>query len=94
MPHINVFCKRCQCVITLPDLSEEDRMQVVSFVRAGPHARAVQLLHTRGGLDLLEAKAVEMHITRTPGTCVRCRRQLHGRGETECESCGSLALDW
>jgi hypothetical protein len=92
--HAMVYCKRCQASFPVPDLSEPDRDRIASSVRAGQHVQATTLLRELAGLDIRDAKAVEMHITRTPGVCVRCRRQLPGLGETECPQCGSLALDW
>jgi tRNA(Ile2) C34 agmatinyltransferase TiaS len=51
-------------------------------------------LRQASGIELRNAKAVEMHITRTAGVCQRCQGQLESSGQTECPKCGSLNLDW
>ena len=89
-----VHCKRCRASFPLPALADAERERVASSVREGQHIQAIQLLRQLAGVDLRDGKAVEMHITRTRGICVRCRGALPTSGRTECPKCGSLNLDW
>ena len=89
-----VRCHRCRVSFPLPRISEAERARLVSAVRAGQHVETIQLLRELAGFDLRDGKAVEVHITRRPGICVRCRTPLPSRGQTECPKCGSLNLDW
>jgi hypothetical protein len=45
------------------------------------------------GLDLTEAKALAVHITRTPGKCNRCSRPIPGEIAV-CSQCRAANLDW
>lgn len=92
--HTSVHCKRCRVSFPLPALPDPDRDRVASSVREGQHIQAIQLLRQLAGFDLRDGKAVEMHITRARGVCVRCGGQLPTSGQTECPRCGSLNLDW
>jgi len=92
--HATVHCKRCGASFPLPELADAERNRVASSVRDGQHIQEIQLLRQFAGFDLRDGKAVEMHITRTRGVCVRCRGQLPISGQTECPKCGSLNLDW
>jgi hypothetical protein len=89
-----VYCKRCEVSLRVPEFARADQNAIVSLVRSGRHGEAIRMMRDLHGLDLHDAKAVEMHITRTPGECVRCRRRLASTGQTECANCRSLALDW
>src|SRR5262245_41172657 len=67
-----VHCKLCRATFPLPTLADAERNRVVSSVRDGQHIQAIHLLRQVAELDLRDGKAVEMHITRTRGVCIRC----------------------
>lgn len=92
--YAKVHCKHCGGSFPLPDLPEAERAQVVSSVRRRQPIQATQLLRRFATLDLREANAIEMHITRSSGICVRCHGHLPATGQTECPNCGALNLDW
>jgi hypothetical protein len=92
--HTMVYCRRCRASFPLPELAVAERDRVASSVREGQHIQAIQLLRQFAGFDLRGGKAVEMHITRTSGVCVRCRGPLPTSRQTECPKCGSLNLNW
>jgi hypothetical protein len=71
-----------------------ERDRVVAAVRNDKHVEAIRLLREFAGVDLRDGKALEMHVTRNQGICVRCRGPLQEPGQTECPKCGSLNLDW
>src|SRR5437667_9527599 len=89
-----VHCRRCRASFELPSLSDTERVRIAEVVRAGQHIEAMRLLRQPSGIELRDAKGVEVHITRTPGVCQRCSGQLPSSGQTECPKCGSLNFDW
>jgi hypothetical protein len=92
--YATVSCERCGAAFRLPQLTDSERSRVVGAVRAGQHAQAIQLLRKLAGFDLCDGKALEMHLTRTKGTCVRCRSSLPASGQVLCAKCHSLNIDW
>src|SRR5262245_11183783 len=92
--HTAVCCKRCRVSFPLPELAAAERERVAASLREDQHIHAILLLRQMAGLNLRDAKAVEMHVTRARGICVRCRGPLPASGQTECPKCGSLNLDW
>jgi len=49
--------------------------------------------HEKLRMDLREAKALALHITRTKGFCHRCGSVIQG-SESVCAGCNSANLDW
>ena len=78
----------------VPSLSASEQSSVAELARARQVMAAMQLLHKISGIELRDAKAVEMHITRSHGICHWCSGPLEGAGQTECPKCGSLNFDW
>jgi|SRR5687767_6196453 len=89
-----IHCKRCGASFPFPELPNAERERIAGAVRAGRHIEAIRLLREFTGVDLRDGKAIEMHITRTSGICVRCRGHLSATGQTECPNCDALNLDW
>jgi len=91
---VTIQCEKCGVSLTLPEMAASDLDKITSLVREDRHAEATTFLRDRFALSLAAAKAIEMHITRKPGICVRCRAALTSRGQVTCHKCRSLNLNW
>ena len=89
-----VHCRRCGATFHLASLSDRDRSRVAEMSRAGHGVQAMQLLRQISGVEIGDAKATEMHITRTAGVCHRCHRALPDPHPGDCPKCGALNYDW
>jgi len=88
-----VACVKCGAnVVWLGSLTGEDKKRIATAVRSDT-LRGTQLLHSRFGLDLREAKALSFHITCEAGKCHRCDSSVSGEVSV-CSKCHSANLDW
>ena len=87
-------CQKCNNQLILPDLNEEQKQELLNFVRSGSKLRVVQRLRQLDKLDLKNAKALMMHINPTYGQCHECGYQgLNGTYVT-CPNCKSTNTNW
>src|SRR5262245_4982770 len=90
-PHI--VCPKCKTNVVWPlGLSAEEKQELADEVRSGP-LNGTRWAHSRLGLDLREAKALSLHITREHGKCHRCGTAVKGEVSV-CRKCRSANLDW
>jgi hypothetical protein len=90
-----VRCDRCGATWLCPaSLDPIVAHEVASLIRGGDRIAAIRRLREATGLGLRDAKAVEMHVTRTPGECQHCGAVLGTGDEVACPRCGSLNYDW
>jgi ribosomal protein S27AE len=88
-------CDRCGAAWLGPGaLDPTAAHEVASLIRGGDRITAIRRLRDVTGLGLRDAKAVELHVTRTPGECQRCGAVLVAGGRVACPKCRSLNYDW
>jgi hypothetical protein len=88
-------CNRCGATWLGPGaLAPIAAHEVASLIRGGDRITAIRRLREVTGLGLRDAKAVEHHVTRTPGACQSCGAVLITGGRDACYGCGSLNYDW
>jgi hypothetical protein len=90
-----VRCEQCGATWHSPTaIATTVARDVALLSRSGDSLAAIRRLLEATGLELRDAKAVQLHVTRTPGKCQRCGAMLVGGGMTACAQCRSLNYDW
>jgi hypothetical protein len=88
-------CDRCGATWRGPGaLDPIAAHEVASLIRGGDRITAIRRLREATGLGLRDAKAVELHVTRTSGECQSCSAVLGSGGRVACAQCHSLNYDW
>ncbi len=91
----SMVCGNCGASWTEPDmLTDEQRCEVAALVRSGTEIAAMRQIREGNQLSLRDAKAIALHITRTPGTCHRCSYPLGGEATAHCPYCRAINYDW
>ena len=86
-------CKRCKCEIPIPDLSEEQKLEIWMLVRQR-NLLAINKIQEYGNLNLAEAKALRLHINDHYKNCIRCNYAGLVGENIECPSCKGFNLNW
>jgi hypothetical protein len=84
-----VKCRGCKAEIdvgAIPDGAA--RREAARLVRNQMPAHAMAVLQRELGLDLGTAKALVLHVTKSPGHCHHCDAPL------DSHACGRVNLDW
>jgi hypothetical protein len=90
-PHIE--CPKCRtCVVWPVSFSASEATAFAEITRRSTSDGARYAVE-KFGLDLREAKALAIHVTRTKGVCHRCKSLVIG-SESVCTKCRSVNLDW
>jgi hypothetical protein len=88
-------CNRCGATWFNPEaLDSSAGHEIASLIRGGDTIAAIRRLREATGLGLRDAKAVVLHVVRTPGKCQRCDAVLVTGGLVDCPRCLSLNYNW
>lgn len=87
-----IYCGKCRVDVVLPsNLSAEEAAKFAVIVR-NDSLEGVLYAEQNLGLGPREAKALTLHVTRSPGLCHKCGKPV-AKGESVC-TCRSVNLDW
>jgi hypothetical protein len=88
-----VACEKCRQNVVWPDsLTAQDKATFAGECRSRG-LEGAKLAVSRFGMDLREAKALLLHVTREPGKCHRCGTSVIAEISV-CTNCRSANLDW
>lgn len=87
-----IHCGKCRTDIVLPtNLSAQEAAKFAVIVR-NDSVEGVRYAEKNLGLGSKEAKALTLHVTRSPGSCHKCGKPVV-KEESVC-TCRSVNLDW
>lgn len=93
-PSKSVQCPKCGASFQVPMLPGEVRAEIATLVRAEQKVEAMHQLVVRCGMNMVDAKAVVMHIATPKNHCNRCHGPVAEIEETLCASCNAFNLNW
>ncbi len=89
-----IVCRRCFMKWTIRGISDGIKTRAGERIRSKDLLGAMKILREEIGMELVEAKALCMHVTHETGVCHRCESPLESGGAQVCRICGTLCLNW
>lgn len=91
---IELYCQRCHSLWSFPSgWNDAARHALVELCRTANMLIAFAAF--KGfGFDFRDAKLTWLHVSQSPGKCVRCQRSIPAEPEPFTCACGSLNLNW
>jgi hypothetical protein len=86
-------CTRCRDSWSSPALTPQQRSEVAELYRRENILEPMEFFRL-AGFTPVAAKRTMLHITRLPGRCHKCGRELPEGSEQAVRRCRSLNLNW
>ncbi len=90
----NLNCKKCNIEIMIPDLTDEQKRELLEMKQAGLNIQVVQRIQDIAKLGLKNSKGLMEHINDTYGHCHRCNFQELDGENIICPKCKSVNTNW
>ncbi len=84
---MNNKCNRCNWEIAQLNLSDEQKLEVLSLLKQDLKLFAIQYLHQKLQFNLTEAKGIILHSNKDFGVCHRCDYAELAKDNMECPKC-------
>jgi predicted Zn-ribbon and HTH transcriptional regulator len=89
-----MICKKCNYDIVIPDLTQDQKRELLTMKKSGQHLQIVQQIQETFKIGLKNSKALMEHINLKYGDCHRCNyTDLIGENII-CPKCKSVNTNW